>query len=453
MNNIQKNQIIKIESLNMQYFFQSFIEQAHTLMLLTDEELEHIQIQCIKILTKQISYYTKDESSSIKIETSKNILQSVFYCVSIYLKSLKDTNIMLNTIKEKPVLTLYEKGIKLINIQIDDTKKLLTSIQQDMIITDNIAYNDTIQSGIPMFFTEYNINFEAQESPGSIDYPLSNDKLNLVGIEYLYTYLKKLSIENNFCRNFPSTNISYLLLGYDEHYEDLLINIFEIVLKNAIGCILINTPLCSLNIKSLDREYLQQTLEKLTTDNLCKVIVGACKQLYNKLNISDQSLQHHILDTTINLLPSINNALKHNSLETIFITSKENKYQPLFEINEEKKLDDESLRKIISEIMECRYVSDKKLIIKRNIHSITDLVDVLEGYCIFEDEFTEVFKSLSDIELAMLFKKYPTHLIDSNLHLTENEKDWQDKFSYFLTTIDTNKHIIITELAMQLDFK
>ena len=153
------------------------------------------------------------------------------------------------------------------------------------------------------------------------------------------------------------------------------------------------------------------------------------------------------------MLPSINNALKHNSLETIFITSKENKYQPLFEINEEKKLDDESLRKIISEIMECRYVSDKKLIIKRNIHSITDLVDVLEGYCIFEDEFTEVFKSLSDIELAMLFKKYPTHLIDSNLHLTENEKDWQDKFSYFLTTIDTNKHIIITELAMQLDFK
>lgn len=53
--------------------------------------------------------------------------------------------------------------------------------------------------------------------------------------------------------------------------------------------------------------------------------------------------------------------------------------QPVFQFEDGEKLDDESFRTIADEIRECRYVSDKISIIQRDIHSITDLVDILEG--------------------------------------------------------------------------
>ena len=50
--------------------------------------------------------------------------------------------------------------------------------------TENYAYNDTVGYGIPLFFKEYKSEFEAHNTPGSIDYPLFQDKMELVGVEY-----------------------------------------------------------------------------------------------------------------------------------------------------------------------------------------------------------------------------------------------------------------------------
>ena len=39
---------------------------------------------------------------------------------------------------------------------------------------------------------------------------------------------------------------------------------------------------------------------------------------------------------------------------------------------------------IADEIRVCRYVSDKIAIIQRELHSIIDLIDILEGDCILD---------------------------------------------------------------------
>ncbi|MFT5872187.1 MAG: hypothetical protein ACI8WT_001117 [Clostridium sp.] len=451
MNNIEKQHLIKRENLNDTYYFQSILQEAYALKLLTDSQLESIQLQSMQLLMKQTEKYTGGESSSVKVETAQSIMQSIFYSIGIYLKSFEDIDMSIEELKQKPLLEMLRHGKKLIVIQLDNARKIFYEISSDSIVTDNCAYNDTMPSGIQVFFSSYDVEFAAHDTPASIDYPLSNDKMELVGIDYIYSYLIKLSLENKFCKNFNEYDIQCLLRGYDNHYKELLINIFGLLVTNLIGSLLVNENMLQLNIKPLDRQCLQRKLCDLSQSKLDTMLKDASTQLCEQLNISDALLQKHIEATVFDLSTRLKNALENNRLESIFVTLKEDYAKPDFQFEDGIKMDDELFRNVMDEIKECRYVSDKIAIIQRKIHSSVDLIDILEGYCIFDNEFSEIFKSLGDMELALLLKKLPTYTIDSSFHFTENEKEWHIRLSCFLEGIDLIRQKSIRELSEKIN--
>ena len=453
MNKLEKQHLIKRENLNPTYYFQSILKEAYRLNILTDSELENIQQQSIQLLAKQTERYTGGESSSVKVETAQSILQSIFYTIGIYLKSFPDTDMSIAVLKQKSLSELYQHGKKLIEIQLDDAKQLLNAIQNDSIVTDNCAYNDTIQNGIPIFFSAYTVDYAAHDTPASIDYPLSNDKMELVGIEYIYNYLQILFSENQFCENFTAHDIHCLLRGYNDHYQDLLISIFGLVLTNVVGSVLANKNTLQLNIEPLDRHYLQQKLANMSKDRLNTMLQDASIQICKEFNISDRLLQKHIAATVVDLSARLKSALENDRLASIFVSLKENQAQPVFQFEDGEKMNDELFRSITNEIRQCRYVSDKIAIIQREIHSITDLVDILEGYCIFDDEFFEIFQSLGDMELALLLKKLPTYMIDANYHYTEYEKEWHNRLNRFIKEINLPRKERIKELSNKINLK
>lgn len=85
------------------------------------------------------------------------------------------------------------KGEELVKEKVEKARKALKFVTQNKLSIDNYAYNNTIDYGIPLFFKEYNFNFGSHETPGPIDYPLCNDKIDKVGIEYIEDYLKRIS--------------------------------------------------------------------------------------------------------------------------------------------------------------------------------------------------------------------------------------------------------------------
>lgn len=89
-----------------------------------------------------------------------------------------------------------DDGRKQIRKDVKKAKHILDTIKNNLIKTKNHAYNDTIKHGISMFFSNYNVDERAHETPGSIDYPVSGTETGLVGIEYMTRYLKKLYFEN-----------------------------------------------------------------------------------------------------------------------------------------------------------------------------------------------------------------------------------------------------------------
>jgi len=376
-------------------------------------------------LAKQTEQYTGGESSSVKIETAQSILESIFYTIGIYLKNFPDADRSIEVLKHSSLSELYRHGKKLLENKFANAEKLLDAVRNNCLVTDHCAYNDTIRTGLLLFFSAYDIDFAAHDIPASIDYPLSNDQMELAGVEYIYNYLQILFWENQFCNKFPERNIHCLLRGYHDHYQDLLINIFGLVLTNTIACVLANKKAAQLNIEPSERQHLYHTLAYLPKDKLSAVLQDASTKLCKELNITNRFLQKHIAATASALPAGIKNALENNRLDSIFISFKEKHPQSVIQFEDHEKMPDELFRSIVDEIRECRYVSDKVTIIRREIHSIADLVDIFEGYCLFDDEFAEVFQALGDMELALLLKKLPKYLIDPDLHLTENESSFR----------------------------
>lgn len=447
MNNLEKPQLIKRGHLNQAHYFRSILEKAGSLGLLTGSELENIQLQCVELLARQVERYTCGESSSVKIETAQNIMESIFYTIGIYLKSMPSPEMGLTALKQQPLSELHSHGKKLIRANFEGARKLFQAVENSRIPTDNHAYNDTIQNGIPEFFSSYDIDFAAHETPAPIDYPVSNDKMELTGIEYICGYLQKLHLENQFCSNFAKHDLDCLLRGYDDRYQDLLINIFGLALTNAVGCIWADKNTLQLNIEPSDIRYWQQKLANIPKDELESMLQHAATRLMKENKISDVLLQKHITAAVRDLSPKLIDALENNRLESVFVSLREDHTQPLMQFADGEKMDDELFRTIIDEIRQCRFVSDKIAIIQREIHSLTDLIDILEGYCVFDDEFYAIFGSLGDSELALLVKKLPTHIIDSEFHFTENEKEWQSKLDSYFTEIDVSRRKRIRELA------
>lgn len=453
MNNLEKQPRIDRKNLDESDYFQSVLQESYRLNLLSVAEYENIQVQSIQLLAKQVQRYTGGESSSLRVETAQNIMQSIYYIIGIYLKSFPDAEKCLAVLKQKPLRELHQHGKMIIAEQLKIAKQLLIKIQCDGFITDNQAYNDTIQDGIPPFFSDYDAQFAAHDTPASIDYPLCNDKINLVGIEYVLNYLETLCLENKFLNLFSIHAIYRLLQGFNNHYKDLLINIFELVLTNALACVWVNKNSVQLNIEPVEREYLKEKLLKLSSVELTNHLHKALVQLCEELDISDHLLQKHMTEIIPDLSARLKNSLENNSLESIFISFKEHQLQPVL-FQEGTKMDDKLFRSIVEEIKDCRYVSDKITIIQTEIHSISDLSDILGGYCIFNDEFRAIFESLGDMELALLLKMLPTdNTIDPDIHFTENEKDWHDRLNTFLDQLDLNRQKRIRKLVETIVFQ
>lgn len=449
MNNLEKQYLIKRESLKQADYFQSLLQEACRLNLLSDSELENIQLQSLQLLARQTERYTGGESSSVKTETAQGILQSVYYTVGLYLKSLPNPDMSIAELKQTPLAELYRHGRKLTEVQLEHARQLYNIIQNDCLATDNYAYNDTIQNGVAGFFRAYDADFAAHETPASIDYPLSSDKMELVGIEYIYSYLQKLFVENQFCKNFTDYDIHSLLRGYDDHYQDLLLNIFGLVLTNLAGSFLADKKL-RLNIEPEDRLYIQHKTGTISREKLNELLRDASTHICKEFNITEKLQQEYIVETVINISAKLKYALENNRLGTIFITLKEEHPEQVIQYQDGVKMDDELFRSMVDEIRQCRYVSDKIAIIQREIHSIIDLTDILEGSCVFDSEFYEIFQDLGDMELALLLKRLPTHVIDADHHFTENEKDWHKKLTCFFDGIDPARRESIRALSEKI---
>ncbi|MCG1025288.1 MULTISPECIES: DUF6179 domain-containing protein [Dehalobacter] len=453
VNLLRKHAVLNM-SLPESAVLQSLLEQAFQHGLLTDVELQHMQTQIVKLLTKQLKRFTHGDSCSVKSETAQSIMLSILYTIGIYLKSLSNPSLCLDCLKQDQINDLFQEGRNIINLRISEAKTLLSVINHDGLTFANQAYSDTLENGIPAFFTAYDPEFAAHETPGSIDYPLSNDQMDLTGIVYIHHYLQQLYHEDTFCLNFPDEDIQCLLRGYHDHSEDLLLNIFELVLAQSLGSVLAGKSARQLNISQQDREYLQQKLSKLPDQEFDVMLQNALTQVSDELAFNDRSQVQLLQESMASFAVRLKNALHNGRLEAVFITLKAQPERPAIIFEDGPGLADDIFRDIAEEIRQCRYIEDKLAIIRREIHSAADLADILEASCLLEDEYDSIYHSLTTLELALLIKSLPapdpSFFIHSGYAASEEMKEWQIRLISFVDQLVPSERANLLHLVKGL---
>ena len=412
-------------------------------------EREDLQVQCLELLSMKIQQYTRGESSSIKVEKAQSIMQSILYTIEMSINKAPEENALL-VMESRPLSQLYDEGLKIIENKLSGARILLEKARLIRVITDNVAYNDTLDQGLESFFTDYDMDFSAHETSASIDYPISRDNFDLTGVEYIYNYLQCLVMENEFCSNFSKKEISRLLSGLHQNSCDLLINIFNLVLTNLTGRILAGKDTSCLELCPVDLQYLQQNLESLDRIELGELLNGAAVRLCSDYKVSE-ALKQHMYNAIINILPQLANSLKIKRLEQVFIIPRRHDKSSTVEYSQHSSMADEHFRAVTEEIRSCRFTEDKIGIIKKEAHSIGDFMDILEAGCLFEEEFSHLFSSLGNLELAVLSTQLPDLGDDLNYQFSQGEKEWKMHLLRYLEEVGPAVNNEVEALRKKID--
>ncbi|AET68029.1 hypothetical protein Desor_2462 [Desulfosporosinus orientis DSM 765] len=450
MADIDKIRRIKRETLSSEYYFKSLLEQAYVWGMLSDTQLEKIQFDCLSLLAKQTERYNSGGSTSIPVEGAQSLLTSIMFTISVGLKTYPNPDEAVAALQKDGISPLYQKGREGIDGLIKSTKILHSSIISHLLQTENVFYHSTIVDGIKGFFKLYYPEFAAQEIHITADYPVHHRLERLAGIEFIQKYLECIYYENLFCLQFSAEDIHHLLCGCDEHYEQLLVNIYEPVLAAAMGCILSGRDIRRLEMVPSSLQILNDLFRGKRRPQIEGILRESVGQLSGLLELSEP-LERYLRGSLPQIAGAIENAVRLQTLDRVFILPKYPENNPKLVFSFGEKMEDENYRKVLEEIRQCRYLTDKKALIKREIHSLADLEDVLLDAELSEKEILSIFRELNPAEIAALLKKHPMPSALDQYELRVREIGLGQCLQKFLAELPAKERDLIKQAAAILD--
>ena len=323
MNDIEVISKIKREKLDERNYFNSLIESAYEEQMLSEDDIVNIQIQILQLLDEIVYKYNGLDSSSIRKEILEDISNSNNYTIGVYLKTFRNPDEALKEIKDKGVKKVYQEGRKKIDRMLNIIRLMYIKVKQNKLNIENDTYNDTIMGGIQGFLKIYNPDFKAQDMKITADYPLYNNLIGkLDGVEFIKEYLNSLYLENLFCMNFSEEKIKYLLYGYSHDYQELIINIFEIVLLETIACKLVNRDIQDLAISTLELNELYKLFKNKNNIEIKNTVIKTYQRVLCEIGLDSNEYKKYIEKNLDNITQMIINAVKQKTLDKLFIPQK-----------------------------------------------------------------------------------------------------------------------------------
>lgn len=451
LENIFNEKEIRKENIDKNQYTISLLREGFRVGILDKKSLESIQAQIIFILRELIMRYTKGESTSVTNETAEKLLNSVYFSIDAYLLSCCNAEEAIAVLKKKNIKEIYEKGIENVTSCVKEAKVLYEKIAKNKLQVPMEAYNLSID-GIAVFFRKYGVLFEAHNIVADIDYLLVFEDWDARGVFFIKQYLETLDIENDFCKFFDIEEVIQTLINYGRvcriDYKTSLTNIFEVVINNSIFSVMAGNRADKLTISNYQFEFLNSKLSSLTGEEIDFIVKVAIERVIEELDINQEELIDYINRYKTILVPRIINAVENESLHNIVIAGEETIEENSFIFQEGNRMDDETFRAVLCSIMKCKSTEDKINIISTMVHALEDYLDILSGDCLFGEEFTDLFATLSDMELGLLGKLVFVEelrngtvclLSEINSRKAKEEIEWQLQYINFIRGLSKDR--------------
>lgn len=279
--------------------------------------MSSFETNIVSLLESQVKKLTGGESTSISVEKAGELLSSILYTLDIASKS--DT-LVGDKLTKRDLENLLNNGRCILN-----KKRKSVYVEWKLMYTDspnipNVYFRDTLCE-LGKFFHQYDTYFYADMIPCSITYPLlCNVSESLKGITFIEKYIRSLQVENDFLNCFDIDILTSLYRTVFSDYEELLFNLSDQVLTNAIGLSLIGGDVKKLCIREDERERISFVLQEKSAGEVEFCIRNATRFACEDLGIRDTFAKEYLEAAAAKTVPHILEALKAGDISFVFMS-------------------------------------------------------------------------------------------------------------------------------------
>lgn len=429
--------------------------------LLQEGEQMEYQAETASLLADMIRLYTAGESSSVKEETASRILGSIYYAIDAYTAVLDTPDAVLRSLREYGVRGMYREGVKIVRSCLEETKSLFKKISESRIDVPLAPYNEMIDTAIPEFLKTYHVEFNAQSTACSMDYPLAFDDISATGIFYLNRYLKNLRTETEFCSHFSHGDILRVLSGYQVKFDldvtDAPLNLFTLLFEQSVFAALSGNEADGLTVTPERSLQIADALAGLKSREIRERINGALARMTARLHIEDPGLLAYLHRCQAQLVERVIRANEYGNVLNLVLIKGEDPNAGRDEFTDGERMEDWKFTRLTELVGECKSTEEKISLILGNIRSSKDFIDLLEADCLYGDEFRLLYGSLGDTELAILGKPiFSGELRQDRLRLSapllerykrNAEREWQAEYMDFLILLPDERKAAVEKLV------
>lgn len=264
--------------------------------------------ELLPIVAELAASYTGDEHSSISYEKAGQLMEAVLYCI----EEVGEENfaIVSNKMSAK---TAYECGKKIVTEKCEELLKLHNRLSEEFCDYGMKCLRETFEKGIPAFLRCYDVKYAPQENILILDYPVLKNLNSLCGVDKILEYVKCIAIEQRFLNSISENFIIHTLRAYHSKYEYLVENIFEIVLSNIVGYIILQKPVTPAGLTKADYDRLEKNL-LLQSYHFEEFLRGLLEKIFR----SDSELWDYISLSIGNMAVRFQTALENHCLSRIY---------------------------------------------------------------------------------------------------------------------------------------
>ncbi len=264
-------------------------------------------------------------------------------------------------------------------------------------------YKSTLVDGLGAFFKLYRPEFSAQEIHITADYLAFLMQKDWKGIDFIERYLYALSCENRFLGCFDTSTVHRLLCGLDENYQQILMNIYEMVLTAALCCVLTGCPLQSLDV---DRKAIERRFCDMNAEDIAALMAQAASALCTRLHCSE-GLARYIAASLPKIARSIQRALELGCLGAVVLEMRDPLDTPRIEFVQGERLSDRDYTALLGAFLRCEGSEDMAALIEARVRSVDDLFELLHDAAPDARTLDELLARLPVESLATLKADYP----------------------------------------------
>lgn len=150
-------------NINSDDYTNTLAAEALRVGLLSEADVDRIRNDLLSALAEVIGYYTKNESSSLRMNAAQQLSKSLMYNIDTYLLSLGNTAHALETIRERRMSELYGKGYLINQKRHKEAIALYGKARYSRLKNACEEYNKTLDKYFKNYLAAYDPKFSAHD--------------------------------------------------------------------------------------------------------------------------------------------------------------------------------------------------------------------------------------------------------------------------------------------------